>query len=91
MKKQNLLATGILIGFVAFLYMAIPVVSSLNEWSEWDQPAIAAKFMWAIFWGLVAFCCAIGIDIKPFLGQFIPALRSPETVSDEKRSELAEN
>lgn len=87
--KQNVYAVGILVGIIAFLYQAIPIIASLNSWGEWDQPAIASKFLWAFLWALVSFAFAIGIDVRKFIGNFIPSFN--QSVSQAKINEINKN
>jgi hypothetical protein len=62
--KQSVFGTALLVGLIVFLWYFSSVVSDLNAWNAWDQPAEVAKMIKAGVFGLLAFAGAIGVDVK---------------------------
>lgn len=65
--KQNTLAMAALAGLCVFLWYFSAVLSDLNAWNAWDQPAEVAKMIKAGVFGLIAFASAMGMDVRKFL------------------------
>lgn len=67
--KQSMFGTALLVGAIVFLWYFSSVLSDLNTWNAWDQPAEVAKMVKAGVFGLIAFAGAIGVDVKSLFAQ----------------------
>lgn len=88
-SKNTVLASAALIGLIVFLYYFSGVLSDLNSWNAWDQPAEVSKMIKAAVFGLIAFAAGIGIDVKALVGQFVPRFGADNVVSDQTRADLS--
>lgn len=75
--KQSMFGTALLVGAIVFLWYFSSVLSDLNTWNAWDQPAEVAKMVKAGVFGLLAFAGAIGVDVKALFGQFFGGAVAP--------------
>lgn len=82
--KQNTLAMAVLVGFIVFLWYFSSVLTDLNSWNAWDQPAEVAKMIKAGVFGLIAFASAIGMDVRKFLSGVGITFGAPATTDAPK-------
>lgn len=84
--KQNLLAMAALAGLIVFLWYFSLVLSDLNSWNAWDQPAEVAKMIKAGVFGLIAFSGAMGMDVRKFLSGVGITFGAPAATAAQKET-----
>lgn len=79
-QQQNVhrtLAAACVVFVLVAGFRAIPVIQSLQQWDAgYRQPDIAARFIEAFLWGLMAFAAACGLNLKTVLSSFGVSLGS---------------
>jgi hypothetical protein len=80
MKTQLSLGGAALVSLIVFLYKIIPPVRTLQAWTGWNQPAMAADILDALMYALVALALGIGIPLVPIIQR---TLRGLLTTADE--------
>ena len=64
---HRILLTAVIVGLIAFLWPLADLVASLNNWTEWSQPAAASKLIKCVIPALVAIGAALGLDLTQVL------------------------
>ena len=64
---HRILLTALIVGLVAFLWPLSQLIASLNNWTEWSQPAVSAKLIQCVIPALVAIGAALGLDLTQVL------------------------
>ena len=64
---HRVLLTAVIVGLIAFLWPLSQLIASLNNWTEWSQPAVSAKLIQCVIPALLAIGAALGLDLTQVL------------------------